>query len=71
MKSAIVGDDKVWFIAHNGVDVLHYGIASALQEITTGQPSLCVYTDEAIYEERLGYLARELGVELDDEPDQQ
>jgi hypothetical protein len=52
----------MYFLAHNGVDVFHYGELLQGQEITTGQPQL-------EYFEELDYLKQRLinfGVEYND-----
>ena len=49
----IVDAEKLYYIAHNGIDVFHVGEAEIGQEITTGQPFLETFENIADYESRL------------------
>jgi len=53
MLTSIIADEKVYFIAGDGVDALHYGECVAGQEITTGQPNLATFTSREIWKAEL------------------
>jgi len=57
----IIVDKDTWFIAHNGVDVFHYGFSEKNTCIDTGQPILDQYDNELDYQVALGVL----GITLD------
>ena len=64
MNTAIITDEKVWFICHNGVDRICYGMVDSCGgRICTECPIVCVYSDKTEYDARLSWLAQELGVE--------
>lgn len=53
----------VYFIAHNGADVVHPGVLEPGIGVETGQPTLETFTDEAAWKAR----AAELGVVIETE----
>ena len=52
----ITVDKDTWFIAHNGIDVFHYGFSEKNTSIDTGQPILDQYDNELEYQVALGVL---------------
>lgn len=53
--SYIVNKDT-WFIAHNNVDVFHYGFAEIGKALDTGQPILEEFDNEVDWLDRLSEL---------------
>lgn len=51
----------LYYLAHNGIDVFHYGQISSVNRLSTGQPNLEVYDNEADLVAR----ALEFGVVVD------
>ena len=52
----IIVDKNTWFIAHNGIDVFHYGFSEKDTTIDTGQPILEQYDTEIEWQVALGVL---------------
>lgn len=48
-----------YFLAHNKIDVFHYGEIIEGQEITTGQPFLEYFTSEELLIDRLNDLGHD------------
>ena len=59
----VVSDEPLFFIAHNSVDLVHWGEVSEGRNISTGQPELELFKDRAEWIERL----RLFGVDPDSE----
>jgi hypothetical protein len=55
--------EDTWFIAHNGVDVFHFGFTPEGTQLDTGQPILETFDNEKEYLER----KQELNIVEDDE----
>lgn len=53
--------ERTYYIAHNGNDVMHYGIIEVNQTVSTGQTELETFDNKENWEARL----LELGVELE------
>jgi hypothetical protein len=56
MQSVYVSDEKLWYIAHNGVDVFHTGESTPDGQIATGQPILETFVDELAFKARCAAL---------------
>lgn len=50
----------MYWIAHNNDDIVHYGWSPDMAQVTTGQPELESFADQAAFISRLA----ELGVNL-------
>jgi hypothetical protein len=42
-------DKNTWFIAHNGIDVFHFGFVPKGTQLDTGQPHLETFDNEEEY----------------------
>ena len=57
----IIIEKDTWVIAHNGIDVFHYGFSEKNTVIDTGQPIVEQYETELEWQVALGVL----GITLD------
>lgn len=62
-KTVIATTETVYFVSHNGNDILHYGSISPGSVVTSGQPFFEEFTSEELMERR----AKELNPKLYEE----
>lgn len=62
-KTVIATTETVYFVSHNGDDILHYGNISPGSAVTSGQPFFEEFTSEELMELR----AKELNPKLYEE----
>jgi len=54
---------NTWFIAHNEIDIFHYGFVETGKRIDTGQPNLELFYNEQDWLDRL----TELNINLEED----